>query len=408
MTSPVSARHREFPLFDSLRAIAFACVFLTHAAIFAGLETSATRLGPFYARLDVGVDIFFVVSAFLLYRPFAVAHIESIPSPRLRAFAWRRLLRIVPPYWLLLTIVGLWIGAPELFRLGHIPFYYTLTQTYNVHTPTPAVLPQSWSLCVEASFYVFLPLYAMLMRRLPARSRALRVRLELVGAGVLVLVGVAYNAAIGPTDFGSSVPLHFALPAFISYFAIGIALAALSVACEGGTRLPAALRAVERFPSLAWLLALVALVAVTKVGLPVGLEGGNAGNSANMWRLVLYGLIALGVVLPAVFGDPRRGVVRRILANRVLLYVGMVSYAAYLLEFAVLTQLQRWGFESFAKRTTPYVWFVIPLVGTVALASLSWYLYERPILSLKRLVRPTPPERDDRVLEPAPAELRVG
>jgi peptidoglycan/LPS O-acetylase OafA/YrhL len=399
----VSARHRDFPLFDSLRAIAFTCVLVTHAAIFAGLETSATRLGPFYARLDLGVDIFFVISAFLLYRPFALAHIQSEPPPRVRAFAWRRVLRIVPPYWLMLTVVGLWIGAPTVFQAAHIPFFYGFAQIYNVHTLTLQGLPQAWSLCVEASFYVFLPLYALLIRRLPSRTREQRIRMQLLGAGTLIVLGIAYNAVIGPPGAPAQMPYHFALPAFVDYFALGIALATLSVAQEGGSRLPAPLRAVERRPALAWLLALVAFIAVSKwVGL--GTFGTPYSYSANLWRHVLYGVVALGMVLPAVFGDPRRGVVRRILANRFLRYVGTVSYAAYLLEFAVLIQLQRWHFATFARDTTPYAWFVVAFLFTIALASISWFLYERPILRLKGLVSATPPRpREDAALEPPAA-----
>jgi peptidoglycan/LPS O-acetylase OafA/YrhL len=405
----VNARHREFPLFDSLRAIAFTSVLLTHAAIFAGLETTGTHLGPFYARMDVGVDIFFAISAFLLYRPFAVAHIEAAAPPRVRAFAWRRVLRIVPPYWLILTVVSLWIGGSAIFRPAHIPFYYGFAQVYNVHTLTLQGLPQAWSLCVEASFYVFLPLYAAGLRRLPGRTRSARVRVGLAGAGALVVIGIAYNAVIGAPGAVSQMPWHFALPAFIDYFAIGIALATLSAGHEDGTPLPAPLRALERFPALAWLFALVAFALVSKwVGLPVGL-GTRYTYAANMWRHLLYGAVALGVVLPAVFGDPRRGVVRRILSNRVLLYVGTVSYAAYLLEFAVLTQLQRWGFDSVARSTSAYAWFVVPLLATVALASVSWFAYERPILRLKRLVSPVAPERETEVvLEPARAEVGVG
>jgi peptidoglycan/LPS O-acetylase OafA/YrhL len=400
----VSARHRDFPLFDSLRAIAFTCVLLTHAAIFAGLETNATRLGPFYARLDVGVNIFFAISAFLLYRPFALAHIEAQTPPRVRAFAWRRVLRIVPPYWLMLTVVGVWIGAPTVFRAAHIPFFYGFAQIYNVHTLTLQGLPQAWSLCVEASFYIFLPLYATAIRRLPSRTREQRIRMQLLGAGGLIVLGFAYNAVIGPAGALPQMPFHFALPAFIDYFAIGIALATLSVAQEGGTRLPAPLRAVERFPVLAWMFALVSFIAVSKwVGL--GPFGVRYSYSANLWRHVLYGFIALGIVLPAVFGAPGTGVIRRLLANRFLRFVGTVSYAAYLLEFAVLIQLQRWGFASFARDTTPYAWFLVAFLVTVALASISWFLYERPILRLKGLVSATPRGREEVALEPVAAPV---
>jgi peptidoglycan/LPS O-acetylase OafA/YrhL len=405
----LTVRPRHFPLFDSLRAIAFTCVLFTHASVFAGLEQTGTRLSALYLRLDVGVEIFFAISAFLLYRPFVAARVAGGPAPLTRVFAWRRFIRIVPPYWLILTLVCIWIGAPIVFHGDHFFFFYGLAQVYNPDTQTLEALPQAWSLCVEATFYLFLPVYSCLMRRLPASTREQRVRQELIAAGVLVAIGVGYTALIGPSGGGPfGVGWHFALPAFIDYFAIGIALATLSVAYEDGRPLPAGLRVVERFPSLAWLMAAVALVAVSWwVG--IGAFGVRYGYWPNVWRHCLYGVIALGVVLPAAFGNPNRGVVRKILSNRALLYIGMVSYAAYLLEFAVLTQLSSWHFKSASDSTTPYIWFVAPYILTIGLASISWYAFERPVISLKRLVKGSPrgPVKEPS-LEPTPSASMAG
>lgn len=401
----MNARATHFPLFDSLRAIAFACVLVTHAAFYSNLIVIAS-LGRVYVHLDVGVEIFFVISAFLLYRPFVAAYIEGEPPPLARAFGWRRFVRVAPPYWLALTLIGIWIGAPKVFRLANVPFYYGFSQIYNQSAWSVEGLPQAWSLCVEVAFYVFLPIYALALRRLPLRTRAARIRAQLLGAAGLVVIGLAYNLAIGPPNNPRAITPHFALPAYIDYFAIGMALATLSVAYQG-RRLPAPLRLVDRFPILPWLVALLALVAVSEW---IGLNALTTRYTPtqNMLRHCLYAVIALGVVLPAAFGDPRRGVVRRILANRALLYVGMVSYMAYLLEFAVMTQLERWHFRSFTDRTTPYLWFVVAFVVTIALASASWYLYERPILKLKRLVPARRVERGEATLEPATPAAAVG
>ena len=406
----MNERARHFPLFDSLRAIAFLAVLTTHAAVFANLEVPSARLAPFYARLDVGVDVFFVISAFLLYRPFVAARVDPEQPPLTRSFAWRRFLRVAPPYWLALTVVGLWIGAPSVFRLSHIPWFYGFAQIYNPDTFSLEGLPQAWSLCVEASFYIFLPLWAFGMRRVRGRTRAARVRAELIGVAVLVAFGIVYNAAIGPPPGGRGMAPHFALPAFIDYFALGMGLAVLSVAFEG-RRVPAPLRAVERFPVAPWAVALLAFVAVSKwIGLSYVLLGiEHATGAQNLGRHLLYGVVALGLVLPAVFGDPRRGVVRRILATRVLLYIGMVSYMAYLLEFAVMVQLQRWHFGRFAAKTSPYMWFVVAAAMTIAIASVSWYLFEKPILRFKRLVPARAVERGEATLEPtAPAAAAIG
>ena len=64
---------------------------------------------------DAGVAIFFVLSGFLIYRPFAAAHAEGRSPQRTISFWWRRLLRIVPAYWLVLTFF--WKVVPT-YELG--------------------------------------------------------------------------------------------------------------------------------------------------------------------------------------------------------------------------------------------------------------------------------------------------
>jgi peptidoglycan/LPS O-acetylase OafA/YrhL len=85
----------------------------------------------------------------------------------------------------------------------------------------------------------------------------------------------------------------------------------------------------------------------------------------------------------------------------VLLYLGMIAYAVYLWHFAVLLQLDRWGFGKVAAHTGQWIWFAADLVGGVLLATLSWYLLERPALSLKRLVKSNPaPQPGEAITEP--------
>jgi len=400
----VNVRATRFPLFDSMRAIAVLAVVATHGAFFSGLGGHGSAAGPFLGRLDVGVHIFFLISAFLLYRPFVRAGIEDAEPPLVRAYAWRRFLRIVPGYWLALTVIALALGLPGVFG-ADAPLYYGLAQIYTPET-SGGGLPQAWSLCVELSFYLFLPLYAALMRRLPAGDERGRLRRELGGAAVLVLVSFAYKLwilSMGPATAFRLVPWHFALPAFLDTFALGMALATLS-AWYAGRATPAPLRALDRFPSLAWLLAAVAFwVVSTRIGL-VGRAGEPLSESQYLGRHWLYALVGLGVLLPAVFGDQARGLVRRLLALRPLLYVGLVSYGVYLYHFAVYAQLRRWGFGSLASDTSPWLWLPAGLAGSLLLASLSYYAVERPLLRLKRLVPGRErSEAGEAIAEPAPA-----
>jgi peptidoglycan/LPS O-acetylase OafA/YrhL len=385
----MSARAGRFPLLDSMRAIAFLCVFVAHAGFFAGFAADGSTLRPFIARLDVGVRIFFLISAFLLYRPYVAARVSGEQPPLLRAYAWRRFLRVAPPYWLALCVIGLWLGAPGVFTWAHAPLYFGFAHVYTLDTLTVSGLPQAWSLCVEAAFYLFLPLYAALLR--PLRGG---LRTELLAAAAVFCVGLAYKLWVfwmGPLSEPSLLPWHFALPEYIDYFAIGMALAAVSVAR------PSALGLLARRPWLAWLGAVVLFVVVSK---GIGLSGGvhdDVTEARYLARHYLYGAIAALLLLPAVFGDPSVGLIRRLLAWRPLLWVGLVSYGAYLYHFAVLEQLGNWHLDVW-----PYFWFPIGLGGALAIAAASWYAFERPLLAFKRLVPARRAEEDDAAVRPAP------
>jgi peptidoglycan/LPS O-acetylase OafA/YrhL len=98
-----AGRPRHFPCFDGLRAIAAVSVVVIHTSFVSGL-TTRSGVGIYTARLEIGVAVFFLISGFLLYRPFAAAHVAGLPSPVLGRFWVRRLLRIVPAYWLALTV----------------------------------------------------------------------------------------------------------------------------------------------------------------------------------------------------------------------------------------------------------------------------------------------------------------
>jgi peptidoglycan/LPS O-acetylase OafA/YrhL len=105
------------------------------------------------------------------------------------------------------------------------------------------------------------------------------------------------------------------------------------------------------------------------------------------------------------FGDFTRGWVRRLLGNRVLLYVGLISYGIFLYHFAVLEQLDKWGFgDAVSGRWPSLLWIVVAFAGAVAIATVSYYVLERPCLDLKRLVRDPRwrAERGEAIEEPVP------
>src|SRR5262249_56583832 len=115
--------------FDGLRAIAALAIVALHVTSATG-AVSATSLGRYFARLDVGVTIFFVISAFLLYRPYVVAHLGGTPAQSLGAYWWRRLLRIFPAYWIALTGAILFFRTTALHGFWDYARHYLLVQIY--------------------------------------------------------------------------------------------------------------------------------------------------------------------------------------------------------------------------------------------------------------------------------------
>src|SRR5919106_3179955 len=104
----------RFPLFDSIRGIAVLMVVAVHGGYISGAAQGAWY-GDLLARLEFCLPVFFLVSAFLLYRPFVAARIHERRPPSARGFFRARALRILPAYWLALTLLGLYPGLPQLW-----------------------------------------------------------------------------------------------------------------------------------------------------------------------------------------------------------------------------------------------------------------------------------------------------
>jgi peptidoglycan/LPS O-acetylase OafA/YrhL len=402
----VNARTDRFFLVDSLRGVAALMVLAVHVAWVSGAANVGTWSAPYEARLEAAFAMFFAISGFLLYRPFVRARLLGEPPLPARAYGWRRFLRIVPAFWVALTVIAIWLGS-DLWSAREIVRQYGFLQLYYGAGPHD-VIPQAWTLSVEVAFYAALPLWAAFMRRLPGRDFETRLRGELVAVSALVVGSLTYTAVMVYSHAVDRIPyapkaLLAALPGYMDHIGLGMLLAVLSVWVLDGRdgALPQPLRLLARFPSLAWAIAAAAFVGGA---LWLGLHEVYTPTE-YMGRHLLNSVIAISVLIPAVFGDMRRGLTRRILANRAIVYVGLISYGFYLFHWAVIQQLFRWQLQGKIGFLTSYWrWYLTALAGALVLGSLSYYLIERPALSLKRLVPPRPRQRRDEALaEPAPA-----
>jgi peptidoglycan/LPS O-acetylase OafA/YrhL len=210
--------HPRFALVDGLRAIAASTVILYHA----GYETGAVHnrvYGAYVTRGNIGVTLFFLISGFLLYRPFVAHRLIGAPGTRLRDYARRRLLRILPAYWVALTVLALWPGLPGNVFGPDWWRYYGFLQVYSDRTVLGGIGP-AWTLCVEMSFYVALPIFAVLVSAaLARRPRRVQIRVELVVLLALALGSLAYRDWL--TVHLPFSPMLNALPVFVDWFAAG-------------------------------------------------------------------------------------------------------------------------------------------------------------------------------------------
>jgi peptidoglycan/LPS O-acetylase OafA/YrhL len=282
--------------------------------------------------------------------------------------------------------------------------YYGFAQIYYADR-TPGGIGQAWTLCVEVTFYAFLPLYAAALTRV--RSTSPRGWLWTEGAGLAILIAfsIGYKAwalsRIGPST-QSHATLLMPLPNFLDYFAIGMGLAVASLGYEVGLLRGCALTALRRWPSLPWLIAMVAFVGAGHfLGLP-GVAGTARAADQVMARHALYALIALGLVMPAVTFGSSRGVARRILALRPLLWLGLVSYGIYLWHLGLITKLiLHWGVPTTPSRSVAFL--AVVLAGSVVVAAGSYYCVEGPALRLNRLFASADADSDQPGAASAPA-----
>jgi peptidoglycan/LPS O-acetylase OafA/YrhL len=407
-TAPVVAPppgHPRFPLVDSLRAFAALTVLLHHT----GYDTSAVQnphYGTLIERTNVGVTLFFLISGFLLYRPFVAARMVGAPGTRLLDFARRRLLRIVPAYWLALTVLAIYPGESGVFT-NHWWIYYGFLQIYNDGTVLRG-LGQAWSLCVELTFYMVLPFYAAFMARCVRRVSVRRQMWIELGLLALISLGSWGLRLYLRTDEPFS-PWVNTLPVFADWFAAGMAMAILSVVLQSrpGRPLPRPVRVIQRWPILPWAVAVIVYVVASYV-----VTGPHIielfGQKSLYWSPredlaihILFALVGAGLLIPAIFGTQGGGVVRRILADGRLAWLGLISYGIYLWQGSVLQvicQPQGYGFINDSCRLHnvsalqhfPFLSLtVIGIPVIIVCATVSYYVVERPLLRLK--YRRTPP-----------------
>lgn len=380
--APAAPTRLNFDCFDGYRGIAALAVLVLHVSLLSGLVVrEKSGVGPYLARADVGVAVFFLISGFLLYRPFVAARLQERPALSTAEFYKRRVLRIVPAYWVCLTVVAFWMRAPAFHGPQEPLPHYLLFHVYFLDQVAGGPVQQSWSLATEIAFYAALPLYVWLLGR-GRRSPEKQVRLELVAVGLLIAASVVFKLVMlgvgtSPDRYGQ---MGTWLPFRLDAFGLGMLLAVVSAWHQ--VRPVRALRVFRRWwaPWTAWVLAALPFWAVsTQLGIPL------APTFTSRQALVvqeLYIVSAFFLLLPGIFGTERRGVIRSFLRSPVMVWLGVISYGIYIWHEAWLQKYLDWTHRR--PFFVPF-WQVFGVVVglTIVVSAASYYLVERPFLRLK-------------------------
>jgi peptidoglycan/LPS O-acetylase OafA/YrhL len=374
----MSQPDRTFPTLNAVRGIGALMVLTTHAAFNTG-QILRGWPGGVLARLDFGVPLFFVLSGFLLSRPFFLAIGRGDRHPSTRHYLWKRALRILPLYWVVVCVALLFDPANEGLGWEVWVRQLTLTQLY-FPTLLPQSLTQMWSLCTEVAFYVLMPLTAYFLAA-TRRRKGLHLPTIVGRSLVIAALGVAWQAWFAHIPGREGHYLQW-LPGWMPMFLVGMCFAAVSADLALRPR-DHLLDRMGKDLAGCWILAVaIFAIACTPVAGPRTLAMPLGWEAAT--KVVLYTLAAGFFVLPLMFGPELEGRVRHHLSGRVAFWLGDVSYGVFAIHLFIMGVLFR-------------VLDIVPFTGhfftiltldaalTLAIATLSWRYFESPILRFKNV-----------------------
>jgi peptidoglycan/LPS O-acetylase OafA/YrhL len=358
-------RVRMFGSLDGLRCLCLAMV-LWHHGVWADIEGAPIIL----ARGFTGVDFFFVLSGFLITTLLLREETES-GRISLGAFYRRRFFRIVPVYFLAVTVIGFyWVVLKgEQHYLSMLPYYYFFIANF-LHEPIGLLAPM-WSLAVEEQYYLVWPLMLLLIP--PTARGRVAVLVCLITLCFLVSQGILPRLHVWP----SNELAQFDLPVG-SYSAILV-----------GSLLSIVLRSPSGYGFLwlitGWRWAPVVYLAATFASLqvlPPILRG---------WpNLILHGLMALTLASLVVREDHA---MKSVMQNRLIKRVGHISYGTYIWHLCgrhVGSELSlALGLEGFVGQISLMITFVLSsiLIGEVSYRFFESYFLRLKDKSPKRAVR---------------------
>lgn len=347
-------------------------------------------LHSFLVMGSFGVSVFFVLSGFLLARPFWLALDKGAPMPNLGVYALRRGARILPGFWLALTvslILAVTVYGAQLDSQKWLRYIAGMLLVSDWHWVTLFPVDNNgplWSIGFEVTSYLLLPfcLAALFALRLTGWTA----RLAWVGVIAMVLVAHWLVVQYAPIDdvergwnFGFVGGAKAWMPRYnpIGFFAI-FALGALA----SGVQVM-----LSQFKH--WLFDVIGLAGVVWAGVVMAQHIGGL-NEGFAFLEIPYGFpampLAVGVALVAL---PSSVLAGRLLDNRLARYIAEISFGIYIWHFLVIGLIGRLvprGFDMGGDDAwTVWLWSsALAIVLSFAVATISFYGLERPVVRWAR------------------------
>jgi peptidoglycan/LPS O-acetylase OafA/YrhL len=293
--------------FTGFRVLAALAVIGAHSAL-------SSRTYPIAGVVQIAaviVPMFFVISAYALYRPFIVDDLKGVPARSARGFWWRRFLRIYPLYAVALTAY-LVLLPPLRPPSGSIVDYlklYGFLQIYDPDLSRFSGIPAAWFLCDEVVFYLLMPFIAMAARWLVLRTRRRQhpgrpptaeqiLRGHLYVAAVLWVIGFVARPILvfGEVNAATALPISN-----LDFYALGIFFSVATLWERAGLKLPEFVLYVRERP---WL-ALGGMVGGALVIAVAATDPAVWTPEQDVLRYLMYTVMAGGAMIYFVLGDQR-------------------------------------------------------------------------------------------------------
>jgi peptidoglycan/LPS O-acetylase OafA/YrhL len=367
-----SGRRRRLRGIEGLRAAAAVSVLVYHVWLYGAPGGHSVDLGPLTKLADnlrAGVTLFFVLSGFLLFRPYVAAAWNREATPSARQYFLNRLLRILPAYWTILVVVALafepGLAARPLQLLANASFLQNYVPSYALGE---GIVP-AWSLSIEMTFYLLVPVLGGLALALARRRGAGVLSAALAPVVLMALVGLAAKAAGHALPAGAQGTWGLTILTHADWFAAGMAVAVAHVRREalGG-----------RGSQPALLGSLAGAVALSAVSVELYYRG-TLSYVEYQTPIAIACALLLALV---VFADDRSRLLR-ILESRPLVLTGLGSYSLFLWHDPLLRTLRS---DGLTMPGTGGLAVNLLLVASIAGAAstLTYLVVERPALRLKR------------------------